>query len=79
MTGATVYIGKHLVRQLLDAGYAVTCSVRSRLLQQDALLQTLSRHVKGSKTLESLKIVELDLLWTLNGSRLSKMYMYACT
>lgn len=57
VTGASGYIGSHLVSQLLDAGYTVHATVRS--LQNDAKVAPL-RALSASA--DRLRLFEADLL-----------------
>ena len=61
VTGATGYIAKHIVLQLLDAGYAVVASTR-KLDREAELRAALEAHLSDASALERLRVVELDLL-----------------
>jgi dihydroflavonol-4-reductase len=61
VTGASGYIAKHIVQQLLDAGWKVCGSVRSKD-KADQIRATMKAHVKNSEQLDKcLEFVELDL------------------
>ncbi|MEM8869390.1 MAG: NAD-dependent epimerase/dehydratase family protein [Pseudomonadota bacterium] len=61
VTGASGFIAKHIVCQLLDAGWAVRGSTRSRA-KADATRHTIAAHVQNPEALdETLSFVELDL------------------
>ena len=58
VTGATGFLGSHVLIQLLNAGYAVRGSMRS-LSKKDHLMSIISPHIPEDAELE---FVELDLL-----------------
>lgn len=61
VTGATGYIAKHVVLQLLNAGHSVKASTRSIARQQE-LHDALSPHLrKKDAALARLQLVQLDL------------------
>jgi nucleoside-diphosphate-sugar epimerase len=60
VTGATGYIAKHLVLQLLNAGYAVVGSTRS-LARAAELQEAVAPHLDDPTALERLRVVALDL------------------
>lgn len=60
VTGATGYIAKHLVLQLLKAGHHVVGSVRS-LSREAEMHAALRPHLSDPSTLENLRLVALDL------------------
>lgn len=60
VTGATGYIAKHLVLQLLEAGYTVKGSVRS-LSREIELRDALRSKLSDPSALERLTLVSLDL------------------
>lgn len=61
VTGATGYIGKHIVLQLLNAGYAVKGSLRDT--GREAELHTALRpHLDDPSALERLSVVALNLM-----------------
>lgn len=61
VTGASGYIGKHIVLQLLEAGYNVRGSVRSAKRGEE-VRDAVSAHLKDAKDLDKrLEFVELDL------------------
>ena len=60
VTGATGYIAKHIVLQLLNAGYAVKGSARSKNRETE-LRSALEPHLTDPTALDKLSIVELDL------------------
>lgn len=60
VTGATGYIAKHLVLQLLNAGYDVTGSARS-LSREAELRAALAPHLTDPGALDRLRMVALDL------------------
>ncbi len=60
VTGATGYIAKHLVLQLLDAGHTVVGSARTPA-REDELRAALSPHLSDAAALERLRVVALDL------------------
>lgn len=60
VTGATGYIAKHLIVQLLNAGYTVRGSVRS--VARDAELRdAVAQHLSDPSALDRLSVVALDL------------------
>lgn len=60
VTGATGFIARHIIRQLLDEGFVVVGSVRSDS-KASALRQALGRRTSASaKSLERLRFVFLD-------------------
>ncbi|WP_406648007.1 aldehyde reductase [Aliisedimentitalea scapharcae] len=61
VTGATGYIAKHLVLQLLNAGYHVVGSLRN--MAREAELHTaLAPHLTDPNALSRLRVVQLDLM-----------------
>ncbi|WP_050928589.1 SDR family oxidoreductase [Aestuariivita boseongensis] len=60
VTGATGYIAKHLVLQLLDAGYTVKGSARS-LSREGELRDALGPRLSDPSALDRLSVVPLDL------------------
>jgi len=60
VTGATGYIAKHLVLQLLNAGHSVVGSARS-LAREAELRDALAPHLSDPATLDRLRVVALDL------------------
>ncbi|MEM8658356.1 MAG: NAD-dependent epimerase/dehydratase family protein, partial [Pseudomonadota bacterium] len=61
VTGASGFIAKHVIRQLLDAGWNVRGSLRA-LAKGEAVRQTMALHVLEPERLaEKLSFVELDL------------------
>ena len=60
VTGATGYIAKHLVLQLLGAGYNVVGSARS-LSREAELRDAVAPHLDDPAALERLRVVALDL------------------
>jgi len=61
LTGASGYIGKHCVLQLLNQGYEVRATVRS-LQKSTEVIEAVRPHLIDAKNLESrLTFVELDL------------------
>lgn len=60
VTGATGYIAKHIVLQLLDAGHTVVASAR-RLDRAAELRTALAPHLDDPASLDRLRIVALDL------------------
>lgn len=60
VTGATGYIAKHLILQLLDAGHRVVGSVRS-LNREDELRAAVEPHLSDSAAMDRLTVVPLDL------------------
>lgn len=60
VTGATGYIARHLVLQLLDAGHAVVGSVRS-LAAEGELRAALGAALAEPAALDRLRLVELNL------------------
>lgn len=60
VTGATGYIAKHLVLQLLNAGYSVVGSARS-LSREAELRDALAPHLDDPSALDRLRVVALDL------------------
>ena len=61
VTGASGYIAKHIVQQLLDAGWNVRGSVRSKD-KADQIRATMKAHVENPEQLDKrLEFVELDL------------------
>lgn len=61
VTGATGYIAKHIVLQLLNEGHTVVGSVRS-LSRGAEVRDAVAPHLTDPKGLDRLKIVALDLL-----------------
>ncbi len=61
VTGASGYIGKHIVLQLLNAGYAVKGSVRSNA-KADEVRAAIKAHTTDDKILDKLELVELNLM-----------------
>lgn len=60
VTGSTGYIAKHLVLQLLNAGYSVVGSVRSPAREAE-LRDALAPHLSDPAALDRLRVVPLDL------------------
>ena len=60
VTGATGYIGKHIVRQLLDDGHAVVGSARSAASDAE-ICAALSPALKDPSALKNYRTVQLDL------------------
>lgn len=60
VTGATGYIAKHLILQLLEAGYTVKGSARS-LSRESELREALRPHLSDASLLDNLTVVALDL------------------
>ncbi len=60
VTGATGYIAKHLVLQLLEAGYTVKGSARTTARETE-LRDALSPHLSDPAALDRLSVVALDL------------------
>lgn len=60
VTGATGYIAKHLVLQLLNGGYSVVGSARSTA-REDELRAALAPHLSDPAALDRLRVVALDL------------------
>lgn len=60
VTGATGYIAKHIVLQLLEAGYTVKGSARSTSREAE-LRSALETHISDPSALERLSVVALDL------------------
>jgi len=60
VTGATGYIAKHLIVQLLNAGHRVTGSLRN-LSRGDELRAALAPHLNEAALLDNLSVVALDL------------------
>lgn len=60
VTGATGYIAKHLILQLLNAGYSVVGSART-LSREDELRASLTPFLNDAAALDRLRVVELDL------------------
>lgn len=60
VTGASGYIAKHIVLQLLNAGYAVRGSVRSDK-KADEVRAAMAAHVGDAAALDKLEFVTLDL------------------
>lgn len=60
VTGATGYIAKHLVLQLLQAGYTVVGSARS-VSREAELKAALEPHLSDASALDRLRVVALDL------------------
>ena len=60
VTGATGYIAKHLVLQLLNAGYNVVGSARS-LSRETEMHDALRPHLEDESALSRLRMVALDL------------------
>ncbi|MFT4961353.1 MAG: dihydroflavonol-4-reductase [Paracoccaceae bacterium] len=60
VTGATGYIAKHLVLQLLNGGYTVVGSARSTTREQE-LRAALTPHLTDPAALDRLRVVALDL------------------
>ena len=60
VTGATGYIGKHIVLQLLEAGHRVVGSARS-LSRETELRDALAPVLSEAAKLDNLKVVALDL------------------
>lgn len=60
VTGASGYIAKHIVLQLLDGGYAVRGSVRSDK-KADEVRAAMAAHVGDAAALDKLEFVTLDL------------------
>lgn len=67
VTGATGYIAKHIVLQLLNEGYSVVASARS-LSREAELRDAMAPHLTDPAALDRLRVVALDLLsdtgWT---------------
>ncbi len=67
VTGATGYIAKHLILQLIEAGYTVKGSVRS-LSREEELRDAVRPKLSNVSSLDRLTLVPLDLLsddgWT---------------
>jgi len=61
VTGATGYIAKHIVLQLLNSGYAVTGSVRDTAREAE-LHAALTPYLDDRSALERLRVVELNLM-----------------
>jgi dihydroflavonol-4-reductase len=61
LTGSSGYIGKHITLQLLQAGYVVKASVRSKA-KVDEVSETMAAHLPAGFDLgKSLSFIELDL------------------
>lgn len=60
VTGATGYIAKHLVLQLLNAGHSVVGSARS-LSREGELRDAMAAHLEDASALDRLSVVALDL------------------
>jgi dihydroflavonol-4-reductase len=61
LTGSSGYIGKHITLQLLQAGYVVKASVRSKA-KADEVSETMAAHLpKGFDLGKKLSFIELDL------------------
>ncbi|MBL4767228.1 MAG: NAD-dependent epimerase/dehydratase family protein [Rhodobacteraceae bacterium] len=60
VTGATGYIAKHLVLQLLNGGYSVVGSARSTAREKE-LRTALTPHLTDPTALDRLRLVVLDL------------------
>ncbi len=60
VTGASGYIAKHIIQQLLDGGYAVRGSVRSDK-KADEVRAAMTAHVGDPAVLDKLEFVTLDL------------------
>ena len=60
VTGATGYIAKHLVLQLLNGGYTVVGSTRSTRREEE-LRAALKPHLNDPAALENLRVIALDL------------------
>ncbi len=60
VTGASGFIAKHIVHQLLVDGHAVRASVRSQA-QADAVADTIGNHLSNPEALERLSFVVLNL------------------
>ncbi|MEE9453547.1 MAG: aldehyde reductase [Paracoccaceae bacterium] len=60
VTGASGYIAKHIILQLLNGGYSVRGSVRSDK-RADEVRAAMAAHLQDKSALERLEFVELDL------------------
>ena len=61
VTGASGFIAKHIVLQLLEAGYNVRGSVRNQT-KADEVRRAVASHLKDAANLDArLSFVELDL------------------
>ncbi len=60
VTGATGYIAKHLVLQLLNGGYTVVGSARSTKREEE-LRAALTPHLNDPAALDRLRVIALDL------------------
>lgn len=60
VTGASGFIAKHIVLQLLEAGHRVRASVRSRSRQAE-IADAVRPHLASADALQRLDFVELDL------------------